>query len=118
MHMSLWRLYLRVLALLGPERRLGAYLALANFPLAGAAFAEPVLFGRIIDTLTGTQANPAATDWSRLTTLLAAWVGFGLFTIVCGVMVALHADRLAHRRRPTGLTGFFHHRLPPPLRFS
>jgi ATP-binding cassette subfamily B protein len=115
--MSLWRLYLRVLALLGPERRLGLYLAAANLALAGAAFAQPVLFGRIIDMLTGTQTNPAATDWPQLTTLVAAWVGFGLFTIVCGVMVSLHADRLAHRRRQTVLTDFFEHVLQLPQSF-
>jgi ATP-binding cassette, subfamily B, beta-glucan exporter len=115
--MSLWRLYLRVLALLGSERRLGLYLALANFALAGAAFAEPVLFGRIIDALAGSQNNPAASDWSRLVTLVAAWVGFGLFTIVCGVTVALHADRLAHRRRQSVLTSFFEHVLQLPQRF-
>jgi len=115
--MSLWRLYLRVLTLLGPERRLGFYLALANFALAGAAFAQPVLFGRIIDMLTGTQANPATTDWSRLTAMVAAWVGFGLFTIACGVTVSLHADRLAHRRRQTVLTGFFEHVLQLPQSF-
>ena len=115
--MSLWRLYLRVLTLLGPERRLGLYLALANFALAGAAFAQPVLFGRIIDMLTSTQANAAATDWSRLTVMVAAWVGFGLFTIACGVMVSLHADRLAHRRRQTVLTGFFEHVLQLPQSF-
>ncbi|MBO0753818.1 MAG: glucan ABC transporter ATP-binding protein/ permease, partial [Bradyrhizobiaceae bacterium] len=105
--MSLWRLYLRVLALLGPERRLGLALAVANLALAGAAFAQPVLFGSIIDMLTGNQTNLAATDWSRLTTLVAAWVAFGLFTIVCGVTVSLHADRLAHRRRQSVLTAFF-----------
>jgi glucan exporter ATP-binding protein len=115
--MGLWRLYLRVLALLGPERRLGIGLALANFALAGAAFAEPVLFGRIIDALAGSQNNPAASDWSRLMTLVAAWVGFGLFTIVCGVTVALHADRIAHRRRQSVLTGFFEHVLQLPQRF-
>jgi ATP-binding cassette, subfamily B, beta-glucan exporter len=115
--MNLWRLYARVLALLGSDRRLGVYLALANLALAGAAFAEPVLFGRIIDTLAGTQTSGAATDWSRLTTLVAAWVGFGLFTIVCGVMVALHADRLAHRRRQRVLTTFFEHVLQLPQSF-
>jgi ATP-binding cassette, subfamily B, beta-glucan exporter len=115
--MRLWRLYVRVLTLLGPERRLGLYLAIANFALAGAQFAEPVLFGRIIDALTGRQTPGVPADWSRLTTLVAAWVGFGLFTIVCGVTVALHADRLAHRRRQTVLTGFFEHVLQLPLSF-
>jgi ATP-binding cassette, subfamily B, beta-glucan exporter len=36
---------------------------------------------------------------------------------VCGVTVALHADRLAHRRRQTVLTGFFEHVLQLPLSF-
>ena len=57
MHMSLLHLYARVLALLGPEKKLGIYLAVANFALAGAMFAEPVLFGRIIDALAGAQAK-------------------------------------------------------------
>jgi len=115
--MSLLRLYGRVLGLLGPEARLGFYLAIANVALAGAGFAEPVLFGRIIDALAGSQARSAAAAWSDLSGLLAAWVGFGLFTIVCGVTVALHADRLAHRRRQAVLAGFFDHVLQLPLSF-
>src|SRR6266436_3914290 len=55
--MSLWPLYARVLSLLGPETRLGVFLAIANFALAGAQFAEPVLFGRIIDALAGSQGS-------------------------------------------------------------
>ena len=49
--MNFLRLYARVLRLLGPEARLGWMLAIANIALAAAQFAEPVLFGRIIDTL-------------------------------------------------------------------
>jgi len=115
--MSLWPLYVRVLSLLGPETRLGVFLAIANFALAGAGFAEPVLFGRIIDALAGSQASATPEARSALFVLIAAWVGFGLFTIVCGVAVALHADRLAHRRRTTVLTGFFEHALQLPLSF-
>ena len=51
--MSLLRLYTRVLELLGKEARLGWILAGANLLLAGAQFAEPVLFGRIVDVLSG-----------------------------------------------------------------
>src|SRR3984893_7959247 len=115
--MSLLRLYVRALSLLGPEGRLGFYLAGANFALAAAAFAEPVLFGRIIDALAGIPAKGAAATWPHLIGLLAAWVGFGLFTIACGVTVALHADRLAHRRRQAVLTAFFDHVLQLPLSF-
>ena len=51
--MSMLRLYTRVLELLGNEARLGWILAGANLLLAGAQFAEPVLFGRIVDVLSG-----------------------------------------------------------------
>ena len=50
--MSLFRLYARVLSLLGNDRRLVGGLAVANVALAVAQFAEPMLFGRIIDRLT------------------------------------------------------------------
>ena len=92
--MNFVKLYSRVLGLLGPEARLGWLLAVANVALAAAQFAEPVLFGRIIDTLVQAQAANAPPDIAALTPLLAAWVGFGLFTIGCSVLVALHADRL------------------------
>ena len=117
MHMSLLHLYARVLALLGPEKKLGIYLAVANFALAGAMFAEPVLFGRIIDALAGAQAKGTTAAWPDLIKLIAAWVAFGLFTIVVGVTVALYADRLAHRRRQAVLTDFFDHVLQLPLTF-
>src|SRR5262249_9398138 len=105
--MHLIRLYVRVLGLLGPERKLGWILAGANLALAAAQFAEPVLFGKVIDTLAGAQARGQAPLWSDLLTLLGAWVGFGLFTIVCGALVALNADRLSHRRRLAVLTDSF-----------
>jgi len=78
---------------------LGWLLALANVAVAVALFAEPVLFGRVINVLAGAQANAGSTDWTRLWLLLFAWAGFGLFTIFCGTLIALFADRLAHRRR-------------------
>src|SRR5579859_7879092 len=75
--MSLLRLYTRVLELLGNEARLGWILAGANLLLAGAQFAEPILFGRIVDVLSGkTSTDPHASAWP----LLAAWAAFGLFT--------------------------------------
>ena len=49
--MSFIRIYVRVLGLLGAEARLAIALVAANIALAGAQFVEPVLFGRIVDTL-------------------------------------------------------------------
>jgi len=115
--MSFLKLYTRVLRLLGPEARLGWILAIANVALAAAQFAEPVLFGRIIDALVKTQATNAPPDMGALTPLLGAWVAFGLFTIGCSVLVALHADRLSHRRRQAVLTDYFEHILQLPLSF-
>jgi len=115
--MNFFKLYSRVLALLGSEARLGWVLAGANVALAAAQFAEPVLFGRIIDALVRAQTAATVPSFTTLTPLLAAWVGFGLFTIVCGVLVALHSDRLSHRRRQAVTTMYFEHVLQLPLSF-
>jgi ATP-binding cassette, subfamily B, beta-glucan exporter len=110
--MSLFRLYTRVLELLGKEAALGWILAGANLLLAAAQFAEPVLFGRIVDVLSG-KPSAGASAWP----LLAAWAAFGLFTIGSSAAVALHADRLAHRQRQAVLTSYFEHILQLPLTF-
>jgi glucan exporter ATP-binding protein len=116
--MRLIRLYIRVLGQLGSDLRVGALLALANIGLAIAAFAEPILFGRIIDRLTGAQtAGAAPLTFGSLLPLIAAWIGFGLFTIGAGVLVALHADRLSHRRRLATMATYFEHVLELPLAF-
>src|SRR4051812_25806284 len=111
------RLYSRVLALLGPESRLGWILAAANVALAAAQFAEPVLFGRIIDSLVRSQTASSVPNFGELTPLLSAWVAFGLFTIGCSVLVALYSDRLAHRRKQSITTMYFEHVLQLPLAF-
>ena len=116
--MPMLRLYARVLQLLGKEALLGWVLAGANLLLAAAQFAEPVLFGRIIDVLsgnlsTGAMAAQSQSPWP----LLLAWAVFGLFTIGCNAAVALHADRLAHRQRQAVLTDYFEHVLQLPLTY-
>jgi ABC-type multidrug transport system fused ATPase/permease subunit len=114
--MSLPRLYLRVLQLLGKEARLGWILAGANLLLATAQFAEPVLFGKIVDTLSGKPAGGTLGS-SPAWPMLLAWAAFGLFTILCGAWVALHADRLAHRQRQAVLTNYFEHIMQLPLTY-
>ena len=107
------RIYLRVLGALAAERRLAAALVLANAVLAAAQFGEPVLFGRIIDRVTG-QGTPG---WSGVWPPLVGWGALGLFNIVCGVMLAFNADRLAHRRRLDLTAEFFEHVLHLPTSF-
>jgi glucan exporter ATP-binding protein len=115
--MSFIRLYARVLEKLGSDSRLGWLLAFANVALAIAQFAEPVLFGRVVNLLARAQENDAAPAWSRLGVLLSLWAGFAIFTIICGTLVALYADRLSHRRRLAVLTEYFEHVLQLPLAY-
>ncbi len=115
--MKFLRLYIRVLELLGREARLGWLLALANVALAAAMFVEPILFGRIVDTLANAQGRISQLSMQDLMVLVGAWVGFGLFAIVCSTLVALHADRLAHRQYQVVRTMFFEHVLQLPLSY-
>ena len=115
--MGFLQLYARVLAKLGADRRLGWLLALANIAVASALFAEPVLFGRVINVLAAAQADVESVDWTRLWVLIVVWAGLGLFTILCGTLIALVSDRLAHRRRLAVLTGYFEHVLQLPLAY-
>ena len=115
--MSVLAIYVRVLRQLRPEARLAMLLVAANLALACAQFAEPLLFGRIIDLLSRAQGSGAALTWGDLLPLIAAWAGFGLFSIAGSVLVALHADRLAHRRRLAMMASYFDHVLNLPLSF-
>lgn len=116
--MSWRRLYGRVLGLLGSDKRTGWWLAAGNLLLVCAVFAEPILFGRVIDVLisqTDDINKLSSTLWASLSPLLTAWVLVGLFAIFSGVSVALFADRLAHARRHVVLHDYFEHVLELPL---
>jgi ATP-binding cassette, subfamily B, beta-glucan exporter len=115
--MKFIRLYVRVLELLGREAGLGWTLAIANLALASAMFVEPILFGRIVDTLANAQGHLADLSMTDLMVLVGAWVGFGLFTIVSSTLVSLHADRLAHRQYQAVRTMFYEHVLQLPLSY-
>lgn len=113
--MSFLSLYGRVLAFLGPDRRVAWWLATAGTLLAALTFVEPVLFGRVIDSLA--RGGAPEDVWARTLTLLAIWAGVGLSGIGANILVALHADRLAHRNRLAAMSRFFEHVLRLPLSF-
>ena len=115
--MSFLRTYLRVLGLLKADAALAWTLALANVALAVAQFAEPVLFGRIVDALSGPLPAAFWPAARTLAALIGAWVGLGLFIIVAAALVAWFADRLAHRRRNLVLADFYEHVLQLPLAY-
>ncbi|HEY0179943.1 MAG TPA: glucan ABC transporter ATP-binding protein/ permease [Dokdonella sp.] len=108
--MSILRIYYRVIALLAPEKGLALTLAFANLALAGVMFLEPWLFGRVVDALAGTARGSA---W----TFIACWAGVGFGGVAASVLVSLHADRLAHRRRLAVIAQFFEHAIGLPLAF-
>jgi ATP-binding cassette subfamily B protein len=109
-----FRIYRRVLGELRPERGLAWTLFGANVVLAAAQFAEPWFFGRIIDAL----GRATRADWfAPLFPWVVGWIAVGLFNIVCSVAVALHADRLSHRRRLGIIGHYFRHVLSLPLSF-
>jgi glucan exporter ATP-binding protein len=108
--MEILKIYMRVLALLKPEKWLAIALAVANLALAGVFFLEPWLFGRVVDALASKgQHNP----WGYI----IWWAGVGFAGVAASVLVSLHADRLAHRRRLAVITQFFEHSIALPLAF-
>src|ERR1700735_2682413 len=115
--MSFTRLYGRVLGLLAAQKWLAAALVLANVALAVSQFAEPLLFGKVIDQLSHAQGSGASLQWSGIGPSLAAWAAFGIFSIVASVAVALYSDRFWHRHRVAVMAAFFEHVLHLPMSF-
>lgn len=115
--MSFAQIYTRVLGLLKPERNLAILLAVANIGLAGVGFIEPILFGRIIDVLSNSAGLSPDESWAKTIQLLIIWCAAGLGGILAGILVALHADRLAHRRRLATMALYFEHVLSLPVAF-
>ncbi|MDW9481394.1 glucan ABC transporter ATP-binding protein/ permease [Sinorhizobium meliloti] len=104
--MTLTRVYLRSLAYLTAYRWRVSAVVLANIALACVAILEPVLFGRIIDAVSGE---------GDIELNLAMWGGLALFNIVAYVLVARQADRLAHARRAALLSSSYSRLVSMPL---
>jgi glucan exporter ATP-binding protein len=106
--MTLWSTYRRALALLAPEKWLVVSLVAANVAVGLVLLAEPILFGRVVDALSGGRAALP---------IVALWAALGLFGILAGVVVAVAADRLAHRRRLIALSEGFERAITLPLSY-
>ena len=109
-------LYTRVLGMLRAEAGLAALLVFANIFLAVAQFAEPLLFGRMIDLMTKGAAS-AGDDFLTTAQPMVYWLCAALVSILGGVLVSLHADRLSHRSRLAVMAHFFSHVLSLPQAF-
>ncbi len=106
--MELIRIYIRAIGMLGAEKSTAIWLAAANCALAIVGLAEPLLFGRVVDALSK-DAPPFDT--------IAMWAGIGLFGIAASVIVAVFADRMAHRRRLAAMSGAFDRAITLPISY-
>ncbi|QWW67686.1 glucan ABC transporter ATP-binding protein/ permease [Rhizobium sp. WYJ-E13] len=104
--MSLFKVYARALRYLGAYKLRVSLVVIANIVLAAITIAEPILFGRIIDAISGKgEVKP----------ILMMWAAFAVFNTIAFVLVAREADRLAHGRRATLLTEAFGRIISMPL---
>jgi ATP-binding cassette, subfamily B, beta-glucan exporter len=115
--MRLLRIYRRVLASLGADKRLAALLGLANVVVAGLQFLDPVLFGRVVGLLTDSDRLAPETLWSQAAGLIAIWLAVGATGIVANMVTVLQAERMAHRNRLAVMSRYFGHVLSLPLSF-
>lgn len=115
--MSFFRIYRRVLVLLRTEKRAVTILVLAAAAMVATQFAEPVLLGRLINSLSQGAKDGRLPRLAALMPTILAWIGFALASIAAAVVVSLLADRLAHRRRLAVMATFFEHALELPLSF-
>ena len=115
--MEFFRVYGRVIGLLRDERGLAITLALANIAVAALQFYEPVLFGKVVDLLSGAQGRSNEALWHDAIQLLLLWAAVGIGGIVANIIVSLQADRMAHRRRLGAMTHYFEHVLVLPFAF-
>ena len=106
--MSLPRVYLRALGFLTPEKWLTVVLVVAGGAVAMIQVYEQILFGRVVDALAKNgNATPIITQWALL----------GLIGILAGVIVAVMADRLAHRQRLVAMRSAFERSITLPISY-
>jgi ATP-binding cassette, subfamily B, beta-glucan exporter len=106
--MNLIQTYTRALRLLLQEGWPVVLLAAANAGIGIIQLAEPVLFGAIVDAL----ANKRATF-----SYISAWAVLGLAGIIASVIVAVYADRMAHRRRLAVMADAFEKAITLPISY-
>ncbi|WP_158930770.1 glucan ABC transporter ATP-binding protein/ permease [Acidisphaera sp. S103] len=115
--MRFFKVYGRVVGLLGRDIRIAGFLALANLMVAGLQFLDPVLFGRVVNLLSQSDKLPHAALWHEAAIVLSIWVAVGIGGIVSNIAVSVQTERLAHRHRIKSMGRYFQHVLALPLSF-
>ena len=106
--MTIFQVYRRALSLLAAERALTIWVAVSGVAVAIVQLAEPVLFGRVVNAL---SRGGAAFS------IIGLWAALGLFGIIASVVVAVVADRLAHRQRLSALGLSFERAIILPISY-
>lgn len=107
--MKLARVYLRTLGILWREERTQTVALLAiSFAVGLIQLAEPVMFGRVIDSLSAQ---------SQVFHILSIWALLGLGNIFFSVYLAVMSDRLAHRQRLNTLDEVFERVIGLPVSY-
>ena len=106
--MPIWDVYKRALAMLVAERSQTFWVVVSGIALAIVPIVEGVLLGRVVNALAlGQGAFP----------IIGLWALVGLVGIIASVVVAVMADRLAHRRRLAALGQAFEHAIILPISY-
>jgi ATP-binding cassette subfamily B protein len=105
---AIWEVYKRALSMLLAEPWRAFWVIVAGVALGAVPIIEQVLLARVVDALTlGRGAFP----------IIGLWALVGLVGILAGVVVAVMADRLAHRRRLAALGQAFEHAIILPISY-
>jgi ATP-binding cassette subfamily B protein len=106
--MTALQVYRRTLALLAAERGITIALVIAGMVIAIVQVYEQKLFGWVVDALAkGDQAFG----------IIGLWAALGLGSILASVVVAVMADRLAHRRRLAAMGLAFERAITLPISY-
>jgi ATP-binding cassette subfamily B protein len=104
--MTAWQTYLRALVMLRPEGWRAIVIVVAGMALAIIQVLEQKIFGWVVDALAkGQEAFP----------IIGLWAVLGLIGIFAGVVVAVAADRMAHRRRLAAMSQAFERAITLPI---
>jgi ATP-binding cassette subfamily B protein len=112
--MNFLTVYARVLGLLKPDRMVVGGLGFTALVVAGLQFMEPVLFGKVVDVLSG---GASGGQGSSTLELLLLWGAVGLAGIGCNAATALLSDRMAHRNKLAMMHRYYQHVLAMPPSF-
>ncbi|MEO1694112.1 MAG: glucan ABC transporter ATP-binding protein/ permease [Pseudomonadota bacterium] len=106
--MTFTTVYLRAVGYLLREKALAVSLAIANAAIGLVQLAEPILFGAIVNALA-----QSTSPWNAI----LLWAVIGLVGIIASVLVAVMADRLAHRQRLHAMSEAFERAISLPISY-